>query len=58
MELNFPYRQGSGLEKRLNNWPKDLLELLKQMLAYDPEDRISAYQALRHDFFKELLEKD
>jgi len=28
------------------------------MLVYDPEERITAYQALRHEFFKEYFEKD
>ena len=34
------------------------MDILKQMLVYDPEERITAYQALRHEFFKEYFEKD
>jgi len=28
------------------------------LLAYDPEERISAEQALRHEYFRDLLEAD
>jgi len=30
------------------------LDLLGKMLALDPRDRITAKEALRHDFFKPL----
>ena len=33
---------------------KDCRELLLQLLVYDPDDRISARQAVRHPFFKEM----
>lgn len=36
--------------------PKDAVDLIKQMLTYDSEERISARQALRHPYFKELRE--
>jgi serine/threonine protein kinase len=34
------------------------VELLTKLLAYNPDDRLSARQALRHIYFKELREKD
>jgi dual-specificity kinase len=35
-----------------------LLDLLKKMLVYEPSQRISAREALRHPFFHVLLEED
>lgn len=58
MEFNFPERAGSGLESLLLNAPKDCIDLLKLLLAYDPEDRITAEQALRHEYFRELWEAE
>lgn len=47
------------VEKLLTNLcPKECIDIIKQMLVYDPEERISAYQALRHEFFKDLFDKD
>ena len=32
-------------------------DLLSQMLKYNPEERLTAQQALEHPFFKEKVEK-
>ena len=37
---------------------ENLVDLLKKMLCYLPEDRISAEEALHHPFFKEVREKE
>ncbi|CAD8209147.1 unnamed protein product [Paramecium pentaurelia] len=34
-----------------HNYSKNCIQLLKAMLAKDPEERITAYQALQHPFF-------
>lgn len=41
-DFNFPQRKGIGFEKLLPNASKDLIDLLYKLLAYDPQDRISA----------------
>jgi hypothetical protein len=43
MEVKFSARLGSGLEKRLPNVSRECLEVLKGMLAYDSDERLSAY---------------
>lgn len=54
MEINFPYKKGTGLEKRLpSGCPSDLKDILNKLLAYDPNERISAEQALKHEYFAE-----
>lgn len=54
MEFNFPVKKGSGLEKLLPSVTKDYLDLLHKLLIYDPNDRISADEALKHPFFSDL----
>jgi renal tumor antigen len=59
MEFNFPARVGTGIEKLLpQNTSKDCIDLLKMLLTYDPEERISADQILKHEYFKELWDHD
>ena len=34
------------------------VDLLNKLLTYDPDDRITASQALKHSYFKELRENE
>lgn len=36
----------------------ECVDLLKQMLTYDPEHRISAEGILNHDYFKDVYEAE
>jgi len=36
----------------------DCIDLLKQLLTYDPEKRITAEQVLQHDYFREFVEHE
>ena len=58
MEFNFPPKQGTGIDGLLPNASKETLDLMKAMLAYDPDDRISATQSLRHEYFRDLFEAE
>jgi len=58
MEFDFPPVTGTGLEALLPNAPKDLLTLLKGLLTYDPEERMTAEQALRSEYFRECYEAE
>ena len=49
--------KGIGFEKLLPDAPRELIDLLKHLLAFDPKKRISASQALRHDYFKDISKK-
>jgi renal tumor antigen len=52
MEINFNVKKGIGLDRFLpSGCPADLKDLLIKLLAYDPNERISAENALRHDYF-------
>jgi len=58
IEFNFPQKAGSGIEKMLTHLPKECVDLLKQMLIYDPDERISAEEILQHEYFADLWEAD
>lgn len=43
MEINFPPKKGIGIDRFLpSGCPNDLRDILYRLLAYDPEERITA----------------
>ncbi|CAD8192598.1 unnamed protein product [Paramecium octaurelia] len=58
MEINFPPKHGSGIDRLLQGQSKECIDLIKLLLIYDPEERINAQQALKHEYFRELFEAD
>jgi len=58
MDFNFPAQEGTGLEKMLNHVVPECIDLLYKLLAYKPDDRVSARQALRHAHFRELRDAE
>lgn len=58
MTFDFPYKKGTGLEKLLPNSSKDCIDLLYKLLTYDPLKRITADEALKHEYFKEFYQME
>ncbi|XP_064603016.1 MAPK/MAK/MRK overlapping kinase-like [Liolophura sinensis] len=58
MNFNFPSKKGTGMERLLPHAPKEAIELIYKLCAYDPEERLSAKQSLRHPYFKEYRDAD
>jgi renal tumor antigen len=58
MEFNFPEKQGTGITKLIPHVSADAQDLIMRMLEYNPDDRITATQALKHAYFKEMREAD
>ncbi len=54
VNFNFPTKKGTGLESHLQHSSPECSELIYRMCAYDPDERISAKQAMRHAYFKDL----
>jgi renal tumor antigen len=50
--FDFPPTEGSGLAKLLSHVPPDCADLIAKLLAYNPDERLSARQALRHPYFR------
>lgn len=49
---------GSGISKYLTHVSPECVDVINQMLIYDPEKRITAKQALMHPYFKDLVAED
>ena len=58
MDFNFPNKEGTGIQKLIPHASPDCIELITKLLAYNPEDRLSARQALRHPYFGEIRESE
>jgi renal tumor antigen len=58
LDFNFPQKTGTGIEKMLPHCSADCIDLLKQLLTYDPDKRITAEQVLQHDYFREFVEHE
>ncbi|XP_045416256.1 MAPK/MAK/MRK overlapping kinase isoform X1 [Lemur catta] len=53
MSFDFPFKKGSGIPLLTTNLSPQCLSLLHSMVAYDPDERITARQALQHPYFQE-----
>nr|XP_046267894.1 MAPK/MAK/MRK overlapping kinase-like isoform X2 [Scatophagus argus] len=54
MHFNFAPKKGTGISRLIPSCPAPALSLLYQMLAYDPDERITAETSLRHTYFREI----
>ncbi|XP_062502429.1 MAPK/MAK/MRK overlapping kinase-like [Corticium candelabrum] len=56
LDFNFPRRIGTGISQRLApcKTSKDGIKYINECCIYDPDERMSAKQALRHSYFKDL----
>ncbi|XP_036061770.1 MAPK/MAK/MRK overlapping kinase isoform X2 [Onychomys torridus] len=52
MSFDFPFKKGSGIPLLTTNLSPQCLSLLHAMVAYDPDERIAAHQALQHPYFQ------
>jgi serine/threonine protein kinase len=58
MDFNFPAKEGTGIANLSKHMSPECIDLIERLLAYNPDDRLSAKQALRHPFFQDLYEND
>ena len=58
MEFNFPSVEGTGIIKLIPHASTDVQDLIVKLLVYNPDNRITASQALKHPWFKELSEQE
>lgn len=50
--LALPKREGKNFEELFKGANPQAIDLVKRMLTYDPEDRISVREALEHPYLK------
>lgn len=58
MNFNFPPKKGRGLKSLLPGADTDLVDLLENMLKYDPDERFTARDCLKHAWFKEIRQRE
>lgn len=58
MELDFPPTEGTGILKLLPNGSEEVKDLIIKLLVYNPDNRITASQALKHPWFREIKEQE
>lgn len=58
MEFNFPKKEGTGIAKLIPKVSADCQDVIVKLLAYNLDNRMSAGQALKHPFFKDLRDQD
>lgn len=46
--------KGKGFEKYLNHCGDLFIDLLKKLIVYNPEERLSAKQSLQHNYFQDI----
>ena len=54
MNFNFPQKKRVGIDKLLPHATPECIELIYKLCEYDPDERMTARQALRHAYFKDL----
>ncbi|PNH05738.1 MAPK/MAK/MRK overlapping kinase [Tetrabaena socialis] len=58
MDFNFPPKEGSGVPKLIPHVNPECVDLIVKLLSYNPDERLSARQALRHPYFRDLREAE
>lgn len=58
INFDFPTKKGTGIEKLIPHASQQSIELIYKMCTYDPDERITAKQALRHPYFKDLRDAE
>jgi renal tumor antigen len=58
MDFNFPPKEGSGIARLIPHVSPDCQDLILRLLAYNPEERLSARQALKSSYLRDLREAE
>ncbi|KAJ3211016.1 hypothetical protein HK099_008128 [Clydaea vesicula] len=58
VKYNFPTKEGTGLKCLVPTASPECLELMEFLLAYNPDERYSSKEALRHNYFAEMQYKE
>jgi len=58
MDLNFPEKKGTGIERLVPHADPEVVELIKKLIKYDPDERLLARQALKDPYFRDLRDAD
>merc|ERR1719245_1928532 len=54
MDFNFPDKRGTGIERLVPHADPDMVEIMKKLIRYDPDERLLARQALKDPYFRDF----
>ena len=54
IDFNFPHKEPQQMAKLIPHCSPECIDIIVKLLAYDPDDRLSARQAVKHAYFKDL----
>ena len=58
ISFDFPNQKGLGIPQLIPHAPADGVELMVKLLKYDASERISAREAMRHPYFRDIREQE
>jgi renal tumor antigen len=58
ISFDFPQQKGLGIPQLIPHAPADGVELMVKLLKYDAGERISAREAMRHPYFRDIREQE
>jgi serine/threonine protein kinase len=58
MEFNFPKQEGTGIYNLIPHASEEVKDLISKMLIYNPDNRMTANQAIKHPWFKEIRDQE
>jgi len=58
MDFNFPNAVGTGINQLIPHVTPECQELISRLLTYNPDERMTARQAINSSYFKELRAQD
>lgn len=58
ISFDFPQQKGLGIPQLIPHAPADGVELMVKLLRYDASERISAREAMRHPYFRDIREQE
>jgi serine/threonine protein kinase len=58
ISFDFPAQKGVGIPNLISHATPDCIDIIEKMLKYDASERISAREAMRHPYFKEMRDSE
>lgn len=58
MEFDFPKKKYVGISKLISHVSQECQDLILWMLTYNPDNRPTASQTIKHNYFKDLRDVD
>lgn len=58
ISFDFPLQKGVGIPQLIPHATSDAIDLIVRLLKYDASERITAREAMRHPYFKEIRDQE